>query len=213
MRLICCCEIFSICVNLARGFSKSWYHVFVMSNICAFVLTWCLFVGNSRQTTSSVPWHRAPKYDRKHNLHLTMKWFLFKWFLNWCMFRKRVCVASCENTVWIQGVRKMHKMNVSAQICIDKTSNQLQCTPYSVLFAWHVWLEISSWHVYRTSLRFQTVVLQDGQTLLCFVVFWFYFKTHKSNQNHAKHFFVLLFFFFYLSIWTHLANQHMMHPY
>lgn len=41
---------------------------FVMSNICAFVLTWCLFVGNSRQTTSSVPWHRAPKYDRKHEL-------------------------------------------------------------------------------------------------------------------------------------------------
>lgn len=32
---------------------------------CAFVLMWCLFVDNSRQTTSSVPWHRASKYDLK----------------------------------------------------------------------------------------------------------------------------------------------------
>lgn len=130
---MCWCDMFKIAVNPERGFSKSWHHMFVMSNICAFVLTWCLFVGNSRQTTSSVPWHRAPKYDRKHNLHLTIKRFLFKWSLISCMCRWRVCVASRETTVWIQeGELVKNAQSVHRQFSLLKLfqANQLQCDLY-----------------------------------------------------------------------------------
>lgn len=84
------------------GFSESGHYIYVLSNVCAFVLMWCLFVGNSRQTTSSVPRHRAPKYERKLNSHLTLKRFLLKRALVSCMRRKQVCATSSETTVWLQ---------------------------------------------------------------------------------------------------------------
>ena len=184
-----------------------------MSNICAFVLTWCLFVGNSRQTTSSVPWHRAPKYDRKHNLHLTMKWFLFKWLLNWCMCRQK----GLRCILWKYSLDSGGVQN--AQIVKTAlTKNSFQPSVLHTICYLHGMFDStsSSRVVPHLFLRFQTVVLQDGQTLLCFVVFWFYFEIHKSNQNHAKHFIVCFYFvyflFFNLNIWTHLANQHMVHP-
>lgn len=87
-------------IVLSKGGFSEFPYIFVLSNVCAFVLM-CLFVGNSRQTTSSVPWHRAPKYERKLNSHLILKQFLLKWAPVLCMRRKQVCATS-ETTVWLQ---------------------------------------------------------------------------------------------------------------
>lgn len=177
-------------VNLARGFSKSWHHVFVMSITCAFVLTWCLFVGNSRQTTSPVPWHRAPKYGRKLNLHLTMKWFLLKWFLNSCMCRERVCVASCENTVWIQeGRGELWKLQI---ICTDKTSSgqsaRVCCILYAICMACLIWNKRRSCLLHLSKIP-DSYFYKMAKTLLVLLCPDF-FKIHKSNQKPCQTFFL-----------------------
>lgn len=174
---MCWCDMFKIAVNPERGFSKSWHHMFVMSNICAFVLTWCLFVGNSRQTTSSVPWHRAPKYDRKHNLHLTIKRFLFKWSLISCMCRWRVCVASRETTVWIQEGELVKKCTKCAQtIFLAETLSGQSATVWSVLCYLHGVFDLKGAALMFTAplQDSRQLVLQDGQTPLCFLVVWFF---------------------------------------
>lgn len=153
-----------------RGFSKSW-HVFfffffwiIISDICAFVLTWCLFVDNSRQTTSSVPWHRAPKYDRKHNLHLTIKWFLFKWSLILCMYRQQVCAASSETTVCSQERESVK--NAQTVLALSSQSATLWTTSMACL-TWNE--QLSTFQC--TSLWFQTA--SSYKMTKPFSVFWF----------------------------------------
>lgn len=195
-----------------RGFSKSWHVFFIfiifISDICAFVLTWCLFVDNSRQTTSSVPWHRAPKYDRKHDLHLTIKWFLFKWSLILCMYRQQVCAASSETTVCSQeGESVKNAQTVLTSLPGLPTlfqANQLRCER----LPWHVWLETSSsQHSNAPLYDSRLLVLTRWPNLSLFSDFCgLIINLNSINQTR-------IFSPLYFNIWTHLAYQHAVHPY
>lgn len=157
------------------------------------MLTWCLFVANSRQTTSSVPWHRASKYDRKQNLHLTLKRFLFKWSLILCMCRKRFVLHLLELQ---SGFRRGSGRKKNAQLCTDNmhcwnSFRPISCGAVSVmLLAWHVWLETNSSHVYCTSLRLQTARSTRWPNRSVFL--WSDFNFNSMNQTST--FFPLLLF-------------------
>lgn len=168
------------------GFSESGHYIFVLSNVCAFVLTWCLFVGNSRQTTSSVPWHRAPKYERKLNSHLTLKRFLLKWALVSCMRRKEVCATSSETTSLASGGGQKHQnLNLfPGQSAVDSTS----INPKTLLS--------------DTRLRVST-----GWSNLSVFVVWFCLFASSTNQTRTLP--PPSFFFFSISITgPYLPNQH-----
>lgn len=143
---------------------------------------WCLFVGNSRQTTRSVPWHRAPKYDRKLNLPLTMKWFLFQWFLNLCMLQPKGlwCI------LWKRSLDPGEVVSNSLRdtIC-QKLQNQFRttCVPQCCIF---------------TSQRFQTVLTRWPKTF--FVLSCSVFGLDSINQTRTMPnvFFLFSFIFFLL---------------
>lgn len=128
-------SFFVISVDLARGFSKSWHHVFVMSNICAFVLTWCLFVGNSRQTTSSVPWHRAPKYDRKHELTPDYKMIPLQMVPQIVHVKiKGLCCILWKKTVWIQEGELVRNAQPGLLVLRQSASSFSGSSVYSLLY-------------------------------------------------------------------------------
>lgn len=133
-----------------------------MCYTCAFVLMWCLFVDNSRQTTSSVPWHRASKYDLKL-IYISMKWFLFKFHFNLCMRRKKwVCLCILRNIQ--SGFTRGSWWNIDSPtnragivyffLFLSYWPFDLHFSPSSIL--WRVCLELNRRHVYCTFVWFQT---------------------------------------------------------
>lgn len=180
------------CVEIVApkgGFSESGRYIFVLSNVCAFVLTWCLFVGNSRQTTSSVPWHRAPKYERKLNSHLTLKRLLLKWALVLCMQRKEVCAPSRETTVWLQeGGKTSESDSFPGRTAVESTN----INPKTFLSDTRLW------------------VLLDGQTFLCCLWSDFVLLLAPRIKPEPPPIPPFPFSFLYISITgPYLANQHM----
>lgn len=202
--------IYHISYNLVRGFSKSWHHVFVMSNICAFMLTWCLFVGNSRQTASAVPRHRASKYDCKLNLHL---------WNDSSSNGSSICACVGEgfvlHLVKVQsGFRRgcWYLDNLHWQTFFLGQSATAWFRRYAVCMACMMWNKLSS-QVHCTFLRLQTAS-STRWSKPSFVLMCSDFIFKSINQTRTMpNMFLFLFVFLLLYIWTHLANQHMVHRY
>lgn len=110
--------------------------------------------------------------------------------------KKRVCVASCETTVWIQKGEFIQMQKSYAQDLLGYNSfKPLSLIQIHILLVMHL------------PLRFQTACFIRWPNLPLFFL-WSDFNLNSMNQTRA----FFLPFFSTWNIWTHLANQHMVHP-
>lgn len=176
-----------------------------------FVLMWCLFVDNSRQTTSSIPWHRATKYDLKLiHLYEMIPLQMVPRFLHVQRKKRGFACASCEKKRKKNGLDSKRRGGIVGNQHHQLLERGKRCSRI-------IGRSISMPDGVFDSNGSDLSLIPDSwfhkmfQTLFVLSCSDLQFEVHESNPNHVRFvfFFFSSFFVEYLDSWcqsTHVAT-------